>query len=109
MHFVVIGKDKQGGHRREHRSEHLHFVAGEQQKIVYAGPLIEDGSMVGSLFVFDLPDRAALDAYFAADPYFREAIFETVEIYESRWIVPEQAPGALRAEAERARADAPNG
>ena len=107
MHFVVIGKDKEGVHRRRHRAAHLEFVAGEQRKIVYAGPLIEDETMVGSLFVFDLPDRAALDAYLAADPYFREGIFETVEVYESRWMVPEQAPGTLRAEAERARAEAP--
>jgi hypothetical protein len=26
-----------------------------------------------------------------------------VEIFESRWMVPEREPGALRAEAERAR------
>lgn len=107
MHFVVIGKDKAGGERLRHRAEHLDFVAGEQGKIVYAGPLIEEGRMVGSLFVFALPDRAALDAHLAADPYFREGIFETVEVYESRWMVPEHSPGALRAEAERARAEAP--
>lgn len=106
MHFVVIGKDKEGDHRRRNRAAHLEYVAGEQDKIVYAGPLIEEGRMVGSLFVFDLPDRGALDAYLGADPYFREGIFATVEIYESRWMVPEQASGTLRAEAERARAEA---
>ena len=104
MHFVVIGKDKkEGEQRRRHRADHLDFVAGEQEKIVYAGPLLEGGRMVGSLFVFDLPDRAALDAYLARDPYFAEAIFETVEVYESRWMVPEREPGFLAAEAERAR------
>lgn len=108
MHFVVIGKDKEGGHRLRHRAAHLEFVAGEQGKIVYAGPLIEEGRMVGSLFVFDLADRAALDAYLARDPYFREGIFETVEIYESRWMVPERSPGALSREAERARGEAPS-
>ena len=104
MHFVVIGKDKKEGElRRRHRADHLDFVAGEQEKIVYAGPLLEEDRMVGSLFVFDLPDRAALDAYLARDPYFAEAIFESVEIYESRWMVPEREPGFLAAEAERAR------
>ena len=105
MHFVVIGKDKTGGgHRRRHRAAHLEFVAERQGDIVYAGPLLDDEEMVGSVFVFALPDRAALDAYLAEDPYFAEAIFETVEIYESRWMVPEREPGFLRAEAERARA-----
>jgi hypothetical protein len=107
MNFVVIGKDKgEGELRRRHRADHLAYVAGHQEKIVYAGPLIEDGRMIGSVFVFDVPDRAALDAYLAEDPYFREGIFETVETYESRWMVPEREPGFLAAEAERARASA---
>lgn len=105
MQFVVIGKDKGAGElRRNARADHLHYVAAQQGLIVYAGPLIEDGRMIGSLFVFDLPDRDALDRYLAGDPYFAgEGIFETVDIYESRWMVPEREPGFLAAEAERAR------
>ncbi|MEA2999481.1 MAG: uncharacterized protein QOH04_113 [Sphingomonadales bacterium] len=107
MHFVVIGKDKAGGEsRRRHRAAHLEFIAGAQAGVVYAGPLIEAGRMVGSVFVFDLPDRPALETRLARDPYFAEAIFETVEIYESRWMVPEREPGLLAAEAERARSAA---
>ena len=105
MHFVVIGKDKEGGAaRREERPAHLDHVAGHQGLILYAGPLIEEGRMVGSLFVFDVPDRAVLDAYLAGDPYFVRPIFETIEIYESRRMVPESEPGALAAEAEKVRA-----
>src|SRR4051794_36546947 len=103
MNYVVIGKDPPGGEpRRRCRAAHLRFVAGQQDKIVYAGPLLEDGRMIGSVFVFDLPDRAALDAYMAEDPYFSTPIFATIEIYESRWMVPEREPGFLEAEAERA-------
>lgn len=104
MYFVVIGKDKpEGALRKEERPAHLEFVSGQQDKIVYGGPIIEEGRMVGSLFVIDLPDRAALDAYMSKDPYFIRPIFESVEIYESRWMVPERAPGALAAELEKAR------
>ena len=104
MHFVVIGKDPPGGApRRAHRPAHLLFVEDRQYLIIYAGPLLEDGRMIGSIFVFDVPDRAAIDAYMVEDPYFTPGIFETVEIYESRWMVPEREPGFLRAEAERAR------
>lgn len=104
MHFVVIGKDKEGGEaRRRQRGDHLLYVEGRQHLILYAGPLLEDGCMIGSLFIFDVPDRAALDAYLAGDPYFDPGIFETVEIYESRRMVPEPEPGFLRAEADRAR------
>jgi uncharacterized protein YciI len=104
MYFVVIGKDPPGGApRRAQRPAHLEFVEGRQDAIIYGGPLLEEGAMVGSLFVLDLPDRAGLDAYMAEDPYFTPGIFETIEVYESRWMVPEREPGALRAEAERAR------
>jgi len=103
MHFVVIGKDR-GDLRRARRAAHLEYVEGRQQSILYAGPLIEQGRMIGSIFIFALPDRAALDAYLAEDPYFAGGgIFGAVEIYESRRMVPEVAPGFLRAEADRAR------
>jgi uncharacterized protein YciI len=104
MHFIVIGKDKgDGSLRKEERPAHLEYVAARQHLIAHAGPLLEKGQMIGSLFVFDVPDRAALDAYLGEDPYFTRPIFETVEIYESRRMVPESEPGFLLAEAERSR------
>ena len=104
MIFVVLGRDVPGGApRRRCRAAHLDYVAGKQALIVYAGPLLDDGRMVGSLFVFDVPDRAALDAYLADDPYFRDGVFDSVDIWESRWMVPEREDGFLKAEAERAR------
>jgi uncharacterized protein len=104
MNFVVIGKDEgDGSRRREERAAHLEYVAEFQHLIVYAGPLLESGRMVGSVFVFDVQDRQALDDYLAADPYFTRPIFASVEIYESRWMVPEREPGFLAAEAELAR------
>jgi len=104
MHFVVIGKDKGDGTlRTKERAAHLNHVASFQHLIVYGGPLIEDSRMVGSVIVFDVPDREALDEYLSSDPYFTRPIFETVEIYESRWMVPEREPGALATEAKRAR------
>jgi uncharacterized protein YciI len=107
VNFVVIGKDKPGGElRRKHRAAHLEFIADHQAPVVYAGPLIEDGRMVGSIFVFDVEDREALGAHLARDPYFAEGIFETVEVYESKRMVPEREPGFLAAEAEKARSQA---
>ena len=107
MHFVVIAKDKKDGEaRRQRRAAHLDYIADTQGAILYAGPMIEGGKMIGSLFVFDMADRPTLDAQLAKDPYFAPGMFETVEIYESRWMAPEREPGFLRAEAERARATA---
>jgi len=105
MHFVVIAKDKPDPSLRlAARADHLEFVAGRQHDFVYGGPLIENGAMIGSILIFDLPDRAALDSYLAADPYFARGVFAGVDIYESRWMVPEREAGVLAAEAERARA-----
>ena len=85
MNYVVIGKDgPDGSRRREARGAHLDHVSGFKDLIVYAGPLLDDERMIGSLFVFDVPDRAALDAYLADDPYFTRPIFDMIEIYESR-------------------------
>lgn len=104
MNFVVLGRDKAGGEARaRHRSDHLRYVEGHQARIVYAGPLLDQGRMVGSLFVFDVADRDVLDSYLAGDPYFNPGIFESVDIWESRWMVPEREPGFLAAEAERAK------
>ena len=45
MNFVVLGRDVPGGEpRRRRRAAHLTYVADKQHLIVYAGPLLEDGS-----------------------------------------------------------------
>jgi uncharacterized protein YciI len=105
MNFVVIGKDKPDPNLRlAARADHLEFIAARQESVVYAGPLIDQGRMIGSVFIFDLPDRHSLDAHLAQDPYFVQGIFETVEIYDSRWMVPERTSGMLAAEIAKARA-----
>jgi uncharacterized protein len=104
MPFVVIARDKPDPSLRlAVRADHLDHIATRQKVIIYAGPLLEEGRMVGSLFIYNVPDRAALDTYLAEDPYFVREIFASIEILESRWMVPERTPGALKEEAERAR------
>ena len=104
MPFVVIARDKPDPSLRlAARADHLDHVATRQDIIIYAGPLLDDGGMIGSLFIFDLPDRVALESCLAEDPYFARDIFASVEIFESRWMVPERTPGALKEEADRAR------
>ena len=104
MPFVVIARDKPDPSLRlAARADHLDHIATRQDIIIYAGPLLEDGEMVGSLFIYDVPDRTALQSCLAEDPYCVHDIFASVEIFESRWMVPERTPGALKEEAERAR------
>lgn len=91
--------------RAQYRGAHLAFVATCREVFLYGGPLLDDaGKVVGSLMVLDLSDRAALDAHMARDPYFVQGIFGSVEIFESRQIVPEVTPGSLEAELAKQRA-----
>jgi uncharacterized protein YciI len=38
--------------------------------------------MAGSLFILDLPDRAAVQAFNAADPYTRAGLWGRVDVRE---------------------------
>jgi uncharacterized protein len=110
VQFVVIGRDKPDPSLRlAARADHLDFIATRQDQVIYGGPLIENGNMVGSLFIFEVPDRAGLEAFFKEDPYFTREIFASIEIFETRWLVPEKVPGALKAEAAQARAGGSGG
>jgi uncharacterized protein YciI len=107
MQFIVYCRDKGAGERRAQvRARHLrHMVETIRtaHPYVFAGPLLEpEGRIVGSLFVIEAPDRAALDAILARDPYFQDgSIFETIDIHTTRQMVPEPIPGALTRELEK--------
>jgi uncharacterized protein YciI len=47
----------------------------------------EDGAPVGSLLIFDAPDRATLDRWIAANPYAVAGLFERVAVWPWRWVV----------------------
>jgi uncharacterized protein YciI len=106
MPFILYAKDKPNSPlRAQHRGAHLDFVATCREVFLYGGPMLDEaGRVIGSLMVLDLPDRAALEAHMARDPYFVQGIFGSVEIFESRQIVPETVPGSLEAELARQRA-----
>jgi uncharacterized protein YciI len=98
-YFVLIGRDRAGRLplRQSLRPAHqAHFFAPQPQcKAVAGGPLLgEDGEMSGSLLVFDAVDRAAVERFFADDPYNLGGLFETVEILPWRWGFGSPASGA---------------
>ena len=53
------------------RPAHLDYLKAQDRLIVLAGATLTDdgGAMTGSLFVIDAPDRAAAQAFSAADPF----------------------------------------
>jgi uncharacterized protein YciI len=107
MLFLVIALDKPGsaGRRAELRGPHLEFMVPRQHRMVFGGPILDDaGRMGGSVMIMNFPDRAALDAHMAEDPYFTGDLYEAVFIRETRQIVPEQKPGGLAGEIAAQRA-----
>jgi uncharacterized protein len=84
MYFIIHCTDKPGADqvRADNRPAHVDFLKAHREAIYTAGPtLTDDGEgMNGSLLIVDLPDRAAVDAFAAADPYAQAGLFESVVV-----------------------------
>jgi uncharacterized protein YciI len=91
MHFVIHAIDKpniietRAKHFRAHRI-HLDESRKYGVDILSAGPLVaEDGETpVGSLFVVEAKDRAAVDAFTDSDPYRVHGVWERIDIHYYR-------------------------
>lgn len=82
MFYALICDDRPGGLevRKANRAAHLDYLK-DTGVVAQAGPFLgEDGAMVGSLVVLDVPDRAAAEAWADNDPYTRAGLFERVSI-----------------------------
>ena len=72
MLFTMFCIDKPGvsERRAEVMPAHVEYLSTEPVKLVMSGPLTSDDgdAIVGSLYVFEAPDRAAVDAFQANEP-----------------------------------------
>ncbi len=81
--FVLMCIDHPGGleRRMAAREAHLAYVGEHLSMVKVAGPLLDDaGQMAGSMFIIEAPDKAAVEAFSAADPYRLANVFERVEV-----------------------------
>ena len=81
--FALICFDKPGSLdlRMATREAHLAYVGQHRAMLKVAGPLLDEAEgMAGSMFILEAPDRAAVDAFTAADPYSQAGLFGQVEI-----------------------------
>src|SRR5262249_47533624 len=91
MHFVIHAVDKPGiietraKLSRPHR-QHLDESRKHGVEIFTAGSLVdEDGETpVGSLFVVEAKDRAAVDAFTRSDPYHVHRVWDRVDVHYYR-------------------------
>jgi uncharacterized protein YciI len=84
MLFVMFCIDRPGmaEKRAQAMPAHVDYLATNPVKLHMSGPLTSDdgGQIVGSLYVFDAPDRAAVEAFRANDPLVAADIWESVEV-----------------------------
>ena len=81
--FVLMCVDYPGAleRRMTAREAHLAYVGERLAMVKAAGPLLDDaGQMAGSMFIIEAPDKAAVEAFSAADPYRLANVFERVEV-----------------------------
>lgn len=88
MHAALICRDKPDALdiRMANREAHLAY-ARDSGAVVFGGPMIEEGQMVGSLIVIEVADMDAARAFAAADPYARAGLFASVEIVEWKKVI----------------------
>lgn len=91
MQFVVTawdGTDAMALERRmAARPAHLELgrrLQAEGRRLFAAALLDEQERMVGSVIVAEVPDRAALDAWLAEEPYITGKVWERVEVRACR-------------------------
>jgi hypothetical protein len=93
--FTFVCHDRPGcvELRQQTRVAHLAYIDALQERLVLAGPhLADDGATpIGSLLVVECSDRAAAEAFAAADPYALAGLFQSVEIRPFRKARPASA------------------
>jgi uncharacterized protein YciI len=87
MDFLVIAMDGTDdgapARRAAVRDDHLAGIKKlkEQGHFVSGGAVLDDdGNMIGSVVVLDLPDRAAVEKCVAEDPYTKGNVWQDVTI-----------------------------
>jgi uncharacterized protein YciI len=88
MLFVVHALDKAGilpTRAKHYRAHRIHLDKSEDHAVdvVTAGTLLADDgeTPVGSIFVVDAKDRAAVDAFARSDPYHVNGVWQRIDIH----------------------------
>jgi uncharacterized protein len=87
MQFLLVafdGTDPEALDRRmKVREEHLSKIEilKKEDKFLFGGAILDDaGKMIGSMIVYDFPDRKSLDERLKDEPYISAGVWEKVEI-----------------------------
>ena len=91
MLFVLYCKDKPAatGVRADNRPAHVGFLQSWGDAVSLAGPLLSDDgeTMIGSLILLDVPDRASAERFISEDPYGHAELFESVTLHPFKQVL----------------------
>jgi uncharacterized protein YciI len=91
MQFLLTaydGTDSEAPDRRlKVRGEHLEKIAvlKKSGEFLFGGAILNDaGNMIGSMIVYEYPDRKSLDEMLKEEPYITSGVWEKIEIHPFR-------------------------
>jgi len=91
MQFLLIAYDGTDAgaldRRMESRPEHLDKIAIVKKagEFLCGGAILNDsGNMIGSMILYEVPDRATLDERLRNEPYIYNKVWEKIEIHPFR-------------------------
>ncbi len=90
--FAIIAHDAAGKAllRAETLPRHLDHLRTIEDRVVAAGPLLdESGTPIGSLVIARFDDLAAAQRFAAADPYAQAGVFGDVGVSAWRQVFPD--------------------
>ncbi len=94
MLFAIFCTDRPGAleTRMSNRPTHLAWLESNVANLVSAGAVLDpEGKPCGSLLVIEAADRAAAEAFAAADPYAHAGLFESTVIRPHRLVFKDGA------------------
>ena len=87
MQFLLLaydGTDSDAPERRlKIRQEHLDKISNLKKsgEFLFGGAILDDeGKMIGSMILYEFPDRAALDERLKDEPYITTGVWKKIEI-----------------------------
>jgi uncharacterized protein len=91
MQFLLTAYDgtDQGAQERrlKARGEHLDKIANLKRsgEFLFGGAILDhEGKMIGSMIVYDFPDRESLDEKLKDEPYITKGVWKKIEIQPFR-------------------------
>jgi uncharacterized protein YciI len=90
MQFMAYCLDKAGALeiRTANRPKHVEYLTSYNDKLIFAGPLLDGEAMIGSLLVLEVADRGEMDTFLTNDPYAKAGLFQSVKVHGVRKAFP---------------------